>query len=971
MNLTVFKGPFPSANLDKLLASTPLNHGSVLAVVPDYNSVLSIEKKIAGISGGSSFGVKAITFEGLSKAVISASIEPPEIIDAHLRKALLGEIVKSRISNRSIYSGISVYPGFITVVGHFLEDYRGAGNNTGTIDHELLSIIAAYESHLKRMNLTDHEGIVSLAADENIVQKFAAGFSGTIILDGFYDLTGCQLELITMLFKYISRCSVSLTVDETRKDLFALPLKLLDKYISIGAKIVVTDSPQVNSINKNIFTGFMGGKYSLSAESGKAEIHCFSGTNSEADWIAGTIRGLIDNGEYSAGDIMIFSAKPAQWDSPVYNSLVRYGVPVEGGIKKPLIVNPLVGFVMKAIDASIDPSEEKVTKISVSSFASGRKTAWYKEGNRPELAGWSCMISESDSPAGFVSSVKKMIEALGLPLCLDGGGDCIRAALEKAVYLAFLGALDEFASFYGIFRPMLKAIEFKGLLEKYISGISYKEYVPPGKGVIVGDANLARHTLRDAVFAFGLDNSSFPGRNAVFTLHDSETEKKFRQKKDSEQGILFYMSLYGAKDIYFCFPGLDDEGGTSSMSPFLAEIRKEMPGLVKTFFHAGVPGDSWEGGFATEKGRRENMVRFLRNAENPSGLLKIIGERDHEAALDIENAIKSRITMSEKKGLDIKETRSKEFLNSLYGSDKVFGVTDLETYIKCPIMFFFEKIMGVKKVFAFADGIDPGMRGNIIHDTLSAYYTFLAVNYGTEFNAGKYMESRQELFGSLETEFRKRIDDMKKFHPHVVNSEKRNIKKLLGTFHDNEYAYFQNFNYIPFLFEASFGSGDIPPLIVVHEDVSIRIKGRIDRIDVLNTPEGRAARVIDYKTGEIPNIKDIFKGYALQMPLYMKAAGEVLLKDTGVDEGIYYSITGAEFDAVKKNLSGCTIIGKDGDDFESIMSNTERSAVIAAEYIRNGFFSAPEKCESSCVFRTICREKQSESKENQFADPQS
>lgn len=80
-------------------------------------------------------------------------------------------------------------------------------------------------------------------------------------------------------------------------------------------------------------------------------------------------------------------------------------------------------------------------------------------------------------------------------------------------------------------------------------------------------------------------------------------------------------------------------------------------------------------------------------------------------------------------------------------------------------------------------------------------------------------------------------------------------------------------------FEQPFARGaQLPPIRVTAGEHEVLIKGKIDRMDVLDLPEHEdgletAVRIIDYKTGgDAVDVEQIRSGYKLQLMLYLKAA---------------------------------------------------------------------------------------------------
>lgn len=90
-------------------------------------------------------------------------------------------------------------------------------------------------------------------------------------------------------------------------------------------------------------------------------------------------------------------------------------------------------------------------------------------------------------------------------------------------------------------------------------------------------------------------------------------------------------------------------------------------------------------------------------------------------------------------------------------------------------------------------------------------------------------------------------------------------------------------------FERSFGEGrSLPPVKVDIGGRAVVIRGKIDRMDVLETGDngadmGEAVRIVDYKTGgDSVDVEYIRKGYKLQLMVYMKAAAGEKERPAGV-----------------------------------------------------------------------------------------
>ncbi len=108
-------------------------------------------------------------------------------------------------------------------------------------------------------------------------------------------------------------------------------------------------------------------------------------------------------------------------------------------------------------------------------------------------------------------------------------------------------------------------------------------------------------------------------------------------------------------------------------------------------------------------------------------------------------------------------------------------------------------------------------------------------------------------------------------------------------------------------FEQPFARGaQLPPVRVTAGEHEVLIKGKIDRMDVLEMPEHEdgletAVRIVDYKTGgDSVDVEHFRSGYKLQLMLYLKAATQKQeVKPAGV---FLFKIREIDADADMKNI---------------------------------------------------------------------
>ena len=167
----------------------------------------------------------------------------------------------------------------------------------------------------------------------------------------------------------------------------------------------------------------------------------------------------------------------------------------------------------------------------------------------------------------------------------------------------------------------------------------------------------------------------------------------------------------------------------------------------------------------------------------------------------------------------------------------------------------------------------------------------------------------------------------------------------------------------PEYFEWSFGSGESPPL-ELEGDHAIRLRGKVDRIDVDH--ENKTFLIIDYKTGsgKITG-KDIENGRALQLPLYIHAVQRLLLPGYLPVGGLYFSL------ATMSMSDGFLRLDRVEDYFDfsmrssSFMPPEQWQAVmdgalkqvheLVADLYEGRFERSDQICAAYCAYQDMCR----------------
>jgi ATP-dependent helicase/DNAse subunit B len=293
------------------------------------------------------------------------------------------------------------------------------------------------------------------------------------------------------------------------------------------------------------------------------------------------------------------------------------------------------------------------------------------------------------------------------------------------------------------------------------------------------------------------------------------------------------------------------------------------------------------------------------------------------------------------------------------GPARVWSASQFNEFGVCGFRFFAKRLLRLEKLDEPEEGPDIKQRGSIHHEILEhTYRQFEHENrvVGPENQdyalqtlrmwAWKILNDAPEKYGFRPTPvWEQEKDEMRHQLGWLVqldfsdDSPFRKKKTIAGQIGDGPRR--------PFRQEASFGYDD-PPLKLEGPAGTIRVRGKIDRMDVI----GDQIVVVDYKTGTTPHpVEDMRAGRDYQMMLYILAARELIRRwklDLEVAGGMFWHIT-------NRKTSGDVL----ADDAAVSEAQAQLHADIQAA--RAGQFAVrPRKlvgghCISFCEFGALCR----------------
>jgi ATP-dependent helicase/nuclease subunit B len=298
----------------------------------------------------------------------------------------------------------------------------------------------------------------------------------------------------------------------------------------------------------------------------------------------------------------------------------------------------------------------------------------------------------------------------------------------------------------------------------------------------------------------------------------------------------------------------------------------------------------------------------------------------------------------------------------------------VEEYAKCPYLFYLRRVQELEKweEEEQVEGLDPLVRGQVMHSILESFMK--------EFAGERFVRTAlTELAAALSAHARRMLEECRPAAlPDLLWEIERD--RLLATL--DEWLRFEREDrvspwrtlYLERAFGTFGGVTESPPYQVQGEGASIEFRGRVDRIDV--SPDGRHARVIDYKTGTLPvSMKSgkrtlLMGGEKIQLAVYCGAlAGMPELASVESVEGEYLHLQTRD-----ATVEACSYSMQ---ELGTAMQRLPEMLTVISEGIGRGVFPARASgrvfpyghCEY-CDFLVICGKDRRRRQESKESDPE-
>lgn len=574
--------------------------------------------------------------------------------------------------------------------------------------------------------------------------------------------------------------------------------------------------------------------------------------------------------------------------------------------------------------------------------------------------------------AAAVRSARSLLAMTEAVRCLISGfkwriHDDVALAEDAAAYQALMQVLMELEEAAPLVGPITSA-DFFNRLEEVIYLSDYQPANCPDDAVRLTPASGIGGERHKAVFVLGMLEKSFPRppREEPF-LRDAERRALNQTLKGAlepraefaadDERRLFYTTIAAAVErLYLSYPLSDQAGNESLPSFYLAEVGKVLEGVeyIRRDYAALAPAP--ESVFGVDSLKRS--VVYALSRENTAGTA--VAARAYNRLIETEPLLFATV-FHDSAGRPARLT-DRRILNYLGDAERRLRCTELEVYAACAFRHFCSYTLRLKAVREEIDALDSG---SLLHDVLYRLFCELRAENGEHLALGR-LDPNQ-----VGERAQRLIEEQFQTEPRLINLPGYRRDLLLSDLKTSLAGYIRHeiaqalSGFTPAFFELEFGGPGISgqarderstsePLRLGKAEREVKLAGKIDRVDTA----AHGALVIDYKSGQTPNLTRYGEGLSFQPLLYALALKNLFgLAPVGAE---YRPIRQWRPDGLYAQSAGVSgrIRGREIDDaaFDAALENCANLVLELAARLRAGRIEIePRECPTGCEFSGVCR----------------
>lgn len=933
-------------------ADKPSNY---LMIVPEQFT-MEMQKNIVNLSKErGTMKIDILSFDRLAKRIFDeAGLKTFSVLDDTGKCLIIRKIIEEKKDELVMFGKKAGMMGFVEEVKSIISEIYQYGIGNEEFDkmlklseskpilnaklRDIRIILAEIEKQLKEEFIINEEllhRVCELIPGSSFVKNC------NIVFDEYTGFTPVQYKVIGYLLEYAEDVTVALTIRDADKidfnkinpdsDVFGITIKTVNKLKKIAkdskteiySDIILKKMGRFGEKKDIIFMEnnlFKYGKGAYKEPVENISIHICNNTYDEAEFVAYTIKKMVQENEYRYKDIAVIASDIEEYYRPVSESFARHNIPGFIDHKKNIIANPMVENIRAALEVitenfSYDAvfrylkaglsslSKDEVDKLENYVLKRGikghKKFAEAFEAEEIDVIREKFMWDMEEIYQTFKNGRKVTVKAAlteiyGFILKLNleekikrlgeyfkNNNELSKVAEYSQTFAKIMEFFDEAVLLVGDERMTVR--ELSAVLDSGFENIKVGIIPPTLDRVVVGDTTRTRLNNIKIMFIMGANDELIPKSEAsggIFTrmernfLYDNEIVLSPTAKENAfiQKYYLYRMFTKMSDRLFVSFKRIKGDGSSARPSYIIQSIMKMFP-KIKV-----VEEDNRE--IRKEIDKITNIGSAKKYvAEN---IYDYIGENlpDYEKKLFREVysfCINNDVDIDKyMEAVDFKVNPgriSEAVAKAVYGINLKNSVSRLEKFAACEYSHFLNYGLALQPRREFE--IQSSDVGNIYHMTMENFFNKVTdrkiewKKMDDELRDAIISESIDEVIKNSEAEKFMSTSRDKHMLDKISKISKRTAWILQEQIKAGKFK--------PSQFEIKFSSDyGLDELKYVYDDgAQMGIKGVIDRVDYYNDGDDIYVKIVDYKSGNKKiELNDIYNGLQLQLVLYMEAAME-------------------------------------------------------------------------------------------------
>jgi len=464
-------------------------------------------------------------------------------------------------------------------------------------------------------------------------------------------------------------------------------------------------------------------------------------------------------------------------------------------------------------------------------------------------------------------------------------GNLDKARNHEQTWQALLDLLDEYVLIYG--KEPFDWTDFQEIFLAGLMNLTYGKIPTAIDQVRVNDLELARVNQMKVTFAIGLNNNDFPARFDDKGLLSAEERSMINQNlpegkflpesnssKVTREPFLAYLVFLSATNKLYLSVATTVEGEKKlEISSFLRQLSQGLRIPIEENESLKLMSEP-ENHVGTMRTLLSDLIALNRFAQDENRAFLPAWRELQKFIQNSSFAPMAQRVFKSLQDLNVPRALLPETAERLYGKNLYVSVSRIENFYNCQYKYFANFGLGLKERTIY--GLTPAAAGDFYHEALDYFFRLLREQGMrlAELNEAERNQLANDVLKEIFGELKFKILSSSARMNYIRYQLSRTIQKVSwGLVQQGLRTKFEP-QQTEVIFGSIGGQKGIPGInLPLSNGGEVAIRGKIDRLDQLQSNDSDWLSVIDYKSSPHSfNVADAYYGIALQLITYLDVA---------------------------------------------------------------------------------------------------